>query len=39
MVTTKKIVSVKTIEILGAALEEACLKKGEFFSEELHPIL
>jgi hypothetical protein len=31
--------SVHTIEILGATLEEACLKKGVFFSADLHPIL
>jgi hypothetical protein len=30
---------VTTIEILGATLEEACLKKGDFFSSDLHPIL
>jgi hypothetical protein len=27
------------IEILGAALEEACLKKGRIFSADLRPIL
>jgi hypothetical protein len=27
------------IEILGATVEEACLKKGIFFSADLHPIL
>jgi hypothetical protein len=29
----------KTIEILGATLEEAGLEKGIFFSTDLHPIL
>jgi hypothetical protein len=29
----------ETIEILGVMLEEAYLKKGEFFSADLHPIL
>jgi hypothetical protein len=28
-----------TIEILIAMLEEACLKKGEFFSADIYPIL
>jgi hypothetical protein len=27
------------IEILGATLEETCLKKGIIFSADLHPIL
>jgi hypothetical protein len=27
------------IEILGATLEEACLKKGEFFSADPRPVL
>jgi hypothetical protein len=26
-------------EILGGTLEEACLKKGDIFSADLHPIL
>jgi hypothetical protein len=30
---------VETIEILGATLEEASLKKVEFFSADLRPIL
>jgi hypothetical protein len=29
---------VSAIEILGATLEEACLKKGIIFSADLHPI-
>jgi hypothetical protein len=31
--------AVANIDILRATLEEACLKKGEFFSADLHPIL
>jgi hypothetical protein len=27
------------IEILGATLEEASMKKGEFFTADLYPIL
>jgi hypothetical protein len=30
---------VRCIEILGAMLEEACLKKWIIFSADLHPIL
>jgi hypothetical protein len=30
---------VAAIEILGAAMEEACLKKGDIFSADLLPIL
>jgi hypothetical protein len=30
--------SVLAIEILGARLEGACLKKGRIFSAELHPM-
>jgi hypothetical protein len=35
----RELYGVLTIEILGATLEEACLKKGEYFSADFHPIL